>query len=151
MRRFLSLLLLVLTATMGLVISPNSALAAEFVSKSLEGANVYIIAPEDGETVPGTFKVKFGLSGMGIAPAGIEKDGTGHHHLLVDIDSLPDLSEALSASDQIKHFGGGQTETTLTLPPGDHTLQLVLANYVHIPHNPPVISEPINITVGGAL
>ena len=147
MKRTFALICLALMAAISLVISPATAWANEYASKSPEGAAVYLISPQDGETVPSTFTVKFGLSGMGVAPAGIDKAGTGHHHLLVDLETLPKLDESLAVTDHIKHFGGGQTETTLTLPPGEHTLQLLLANYVHIPHDPPVMSDAITITV----
>ncbi|GMG87665.1 DUF4399 domain-containing protein [Biformimicrobium ophioploci] len=116
-------------------------------SKAPEGVKLYIIEPVDGATVKGTFKVKFGLSGMGVAPAGVDKENTGHHHLLINIGELPDLTKPLPATDQIKHFGGGQTETEITLPPGKHTLQLLLGNFLHIPHDKPVLSEKITITV----
>lgn len=122
------------------------ALAVE-LSHAPESARAYLIAPKDGETVPSEFTVKFGLSGMGVAPAGFDKDGTGHHHLLIDVDELPSLTEPLAATSQIKHFGGGQTETTLNLEPGEHTLQLLLGNYSHVPHDNPVLSEQISITV----
>jgi len=105
----------------------------------------YIVTPSDGATVPSTFKVVFGLSGMGVAPAGVERDKTGHHHLLVDMEQLPPLDQPLGS--EVKHFGGGQTETTLTLPPGKHTLQLILGDHLHKPHNPPVVSERITIEV----
>ena len=117
------------------------------MSKAPESATAYIISPADGATVSSPVTVKFGLSGMGIAPAGVNKDNTGHHHLLVDLAELPDLSQPLAATKHIKHFGGGQTETTLALSPGEHTLQLLLANYTHVPHQPPVLSESITITV----
>ena len=110
-------------------------------------ARVYIIAPQNGETVSQTFTVKFGLSGMGVAPAGVERAVTGHHHLLIDLEALPDLDKPLPANDQILHFGGGQTETELTLPPGRHTLQLLMGNYMHVPHDQPVLSEKITIIV----
>ena len=113
----------------------------------LTDAQLYIIEPVDGATVPETFKVKFGLSGMGVAPAGTNIKNTGHHHLLIDMDKLPDLTKPLPATDQIIHFGGGQTETELTLTPGEHTLQLLLGNYMHIPHDKPVMSKKITITV----
>lgn len=147
MKRFLALIALTLVATVSWLASSVPALASEYTSKAPEGAVVYLITPEDGEAVPSTFTAKFGLSGMGIAPAGVDKEGTGHHHLLIDLETLPNLDESLAATDHIKHFGGGQTETTLTLPPGEHTLQLLLANYVHVPHKPVVISEPITIRV----
>ncbi len=110
-------------------------------------AEVYIITPADGATVPPTFTVRFGLKGMGVAPAGVVKEGTGHHHLLIDVDELPPLDRPLPATDHVRHFGGGQTETQVTLAPGEHTLQLLLGNAAHIPHDPPVLSEKITITV----
>jgi hypothetical protein len=112
-----------------------------------QSAQVYIISPQNGETVPQTFTVRFGLSGMGVAPAGVERAGTGHHHLLIDVETLPDLDKPLPATDQILHFGGGQTETELTLTPGTHTLQLLMGNYMHVPHDQPVLSEKITIKV----
>lgn len=117
------------------------------VSSAPTDATAYIISPQNGETVPQTFTVKFGLSGMGVAPAGVEKENTGHHHLLVDVAQFPDLSASLPANANIRHFGGGQTETQLTLTPGEHTLQLLLGNYLHIPHDKPIISEKIKIFV----
>jgi len=117
------------------------------VSSAYADAEVYFVAPHDGDKVSGEFTVSFGLRGMGVAPAGVEKDNTGHHHLLINVDSLPPLDAPLPSTDQVRHFGGGQTETTLSLPPGKHTLQLLLGNYSHIPHNPPVMSEKITIIV----
>lgn len=105
----------------------------------------YIVSPKDGQTVDNSFVVVFGLKGMGISPAGIEKANTGHHHLMIDRKELPDLTKPLDKT--VIHFGGGQTETTLTLSSGTHTLQLILADYKHLPHNPAVISEKITITV----
>ena len=116
-------------------------------TKSAPGAKVYIISPAHGEEVEKTFSVKFGLKGMGIAPAGIKFENTGHHHLLVDVDELPDLDKPLESTEKILHFGKGQTETTLTLEHGSHSLQLVLGDYLHIPHDKPVISKKIWITV----
>jgi hypothetical protein len=117
------------------------------VSTAFADAEVYFISPVDGDTVSGEFEVRFGLRGMGVAPAGVEVDNTGHHHLLIDLETLPAMDVPLPASDQVRHFGGGQTQTTLSLPPGQHSLQLLLGNYSHIPHNPPVLSEKITITV----
>lgn len=117
------------------------------VSSAPTDAKAYIISPQDGETVPQTFTVKFGLSGMGVAPAGVEKENTGHHHLLIDVAQFPDFSASLPANENIRHFGGGQTETQLTLTPGEHTLQLLLGNYLHIPHDKPIMSEKIKIFV----
>lgn len=108
---------------------------------------LYFISPQDGDTVNGEFKVSFGLVGMGVAPAGVDVDNTGHHHLLIDMQTLPSMDVPLPKSDQLRHFGGGQTETSLSLAPGTHTLRLVLGNYSHIPHSPPVMSEKITITV----
>lgn len=125
----------------------TSALANDLVSKSPPDATLYIIEPIDGATVSNTFKVIFGLSGMGVAPAGTNIENTGHHHILIDMDKLPDLTKPLPATDQIRHFGGGQTETELTLAPGEHTLQILLGNYAHVPHDKPVISKKITITV----
>ena len=117
------------------------------ISKAPPTARVYFVQPVDGQTVPATFTVVFGLTGMGVAPAGVNASNTGHHHLLIDLEQLPDLRQPLPATDQIKHFGGGQTETEITLSPGRHTLQLLLGNYLHIPHDKPVLSEKITITV----
>ncbi|MCV0426837.1 MAG: DUF4399 domain-containing protein [Roseibium sp.] len=113
-----------------------------------EGAELYFINVKDGDTVTNPVTIQFGLKAMGVAPAGTEKENTGHHHLLIN-ESLEgeELNEPIPADDQHIHFGGGQTETTLDLPPGTHTLQLVLGDWTHIPHNPPVMSEKITITV----
>ena len=111
------------------------------------GAEVYLISPANGARVHSPLRVQFGLKGMGIAPAGIKFDNTGHHHLLLDTDAPADLSAPLPATDKIVHFGKGQTETTLTLAPGKHTLQLLLADMNHTPHDPPVLSKKITITV----
>ena len=121
--------------------------AQELISKSPDKAKLYFNEPKDGQTVPLTFSVKFGLAGMGVAPAGVNVENTGHHHILVDLDKHPDMTKPLMMTDTIRHFGGGQTETELTLPAGKHTLQLLLGNYLHIPHDKPVLSEKITITV----
>ncbi len=115
-------------------------------SPAPEGAQVYIISPSHGEMVTNPVTVKFGLKGMGVAPAGIEKANTGHHHLLIDTE-LPDLSKPIPADDNHRHFGGGQTEITLTLSPGEHTLQLLLGDFLHIPHAKPIMSEKITVIV----
>jgi Domain of unknown function (DUF4399) len=129
-----------------LVVGASLAFAQER-TPSPAGAEVYIIAPKDGAKVHAPVLVQFGLKGMGIAPAGVKFDNTGHHHLLIDTDPPADLSAPLPATDKIVHFGKGQTETTLNLAPGKHTLQLLLADQSHIPHNPPVLSQKISITV----
>jgi hypothetical protein len=111
------------------------------------GARAYIISPKDGETVSSPVTVRFGLRGIGVAPAGVEREHTGHHHLLINVQQLPDMDKPIPADDQHRHFGGGQTEVTLELPPGEHKLQLLLGDHFHVPHNPPVLSEPIIIKV----
>jgi Domain of unknown function (DUF4399) len=121
--------------------------AAQERTPSPAGAEVYIVSPRDGATVHNPVLVQFGLKGMGIAPAGVKFDNTGHHHLLIDTDAPTDMNAPLAATDKIVHFGKGQTQTTLTLAPGKHTLQLLLADMNHVPHQPPVISKKITITV----
>jgi len=113
------------------------------------GAKVYFIEPKDGAEISGPVKVVMGLSGLGVAPAGVAKEKTGHHHVLIDTDvpSGEAAEKPMPMTDQIKHFGGGQTETSLTLPPGKHTLQLVVGDQNHIPHDPPLASEKISVTV----
>jgi hypothetical protein len=110
------------------------------------GAEVYFIAPENGATLSNPIVVQFGLRNMGIAPAGANQPNTGHHHLLVDAQ-LAQMGFPVPADDQHLHFGGGQTQTNVTLAPGEHSLQLVLGDYLHIPHDPPVTSARITITV----
>ncbi|MFK8027139.1 MAG: DUF4399 domain-containing protein [Gammaproteobacteria bacterium] len=131
------------------VLGLSAAIHADssLISKAAPDAKVYFIEPADGAVVGQTFSVKFGLSGMGVAPAGTDREHTGHHHILIDMEALPDMTMPLPANDHVKHFGGGQTETTLTLTPGTHTLQLLLGNHLHIPHDMPVMSEKITITV----
>jgi hypothetical protein len=126
---------------------PVQAQQAAPLSKP-EGAAAYIISPKNGETVSSPVTVRFGLKGMGVAPAGIENPKTGHHHLLVDKDVKDlDLKAPLPANDQVRHFGGGQTETSVELKPGPHTLQMLLGDHRHISFDPPVVSEKITITV----
>ena len=138
MTRFAIALLAIMTA---------ASVQAAGPSPAPEGARVYFITPADGALIDGPVKIRFGLSGMGVAPAGVERQHTGHHHLLINLDTLPPLDQSLPASDQVVHFGAGQTETTLELPPGQHRLQLLLGDHLHIPHNPPVLSDTITITV----
>jgi hypothetical protein len=141
--------LLVKTALAGLLLSASLLANAADVphTASPAGAEVYIISPKDGSTVPGTFKVQFGLKGMGVAPAGVDVPDTGHHHLLIDVKDQPDLNAPLPVSDNIRHFGKGQTETEITLPPGRHTLQLIVGDKSHIPLNPSVESKAITVNV----
>lgn len=130
-----------------LILAAPLALAQER-TPSPPGAEVYIISPKDGARVKSPVLVQFGLNAkMGVAPAGVKAENTGHHHLLIDTDAPANMGAPLPATDNIKHFGKGQTETSLTLTPGKHTLQLLLADQNHIPHDPPVISKKITITV----
>lgn len=115
-------------------------------TKAPANAYVYIGWPNNGETVPSRFKVWFGLRNFGVAPAGVKKDNTGHHHLIVDAD-LPPMDEPIPNNKNYLHFGKGQTETYLELPPGKHTLQLLMGDQDHIPHDPPIMSKKITITV----
>jgi hypothetical protein len=132
-----------LAALVGVAVS-----AAFSQTPSPAGAAVYIISPKDKASVKSPFKVQFGLTGMGVAPAGIDKEKTGHHHLIIDATLTPDeLKASLVADAKHVHFGAGQTEAMVTLPKGKHTLQLVLGDQNHIPHNPPVMSQVITVTV----
>ena len=116
------------------------------VSINVFSEKVYFINLEDGDELKSPFLIQFGLSGKGIAPAGIDVDNTGHHHLLINQNEI-NYSMPIPSSDQHLHFGLGQTETMLNLPLGKHKLQLVLGDKYHIPHNPPLVSEIIEITV----
>jgi hypothetical protein len=111
-----------------------------------DGAAVYFISPADGESVSSPFVVRFGLSGMGVGPAGLDNPKTGHHHLIIDA-ALPRADWPIPNDANHKHFGGGQTEVQLELPPGEHTLQLMLGDKNHVPHTEPLVSKRITITV----
>ena len=134
---------------LALTLSMNAApvLAETVLSHAPESATASILEPSNNSKVKQTFTVQFGLSGMGVAPAGVDVENTGHHHLLVDLDELPALDAPLPKTEHVMHFGKGQTETQLTLPPGKHTLQLLLGNYQHIPHDHPVTSKKITVNV----
>ena len=123
-----------------------SSVFAQEKSMIAEGVMVYIVSPADGATVSSPVKVIFGLSGAGIAPAGIQVKDTGHHHLIVDAP-LPDTNMPVPDDENNRHFGKGQTETTIELSSGQHTLQLLLGDWLHNPHATPVASEVITITV----
>lgn len=127
----------------------GTAFADEAMSPWPEGAAPYIISPADGATVKNPVTVVFGLQGMGVAPAGVEKPKTGHHHLLIDaaLPSGDELNDPIPADEHFKHFGGGQTQTTIELAPGKHTLQLLMGDANHVPHNPPLASKVVTITV----
>lgn len=142
--------------TSALVVLTLSTLSAHAGGEtpSNPDAEVYFINLQEGQTVSSPVQVKFGLRGMGVAPAGTEKEMTGHHHLFVDRpplgegeDGADELANGIPSDQNHLHFGGGQTETALDLPPGDHTLQLVLGDYGHVPHSQPIVSEVITITV----
>jgi hypothetical protein len=139
------LLALVLTGLVG------TAMAADApglpVTKAPVDAAVYIISPSDGASIGQEFTVRFGLKGMGVAPAGVVREHTGHHHLLVDVKELPPAGQPIPKDANHLHFGGGQTETTLKLKPGTHTLQLELGDENHIPFDPPLVSKRITIHV----
>ena len=132
-------------ALSALLLAPGAARGQER-TPAPEGAELYFISPADGATLEGPVTVRFGLRGMGVAPAGVDTPATGHHHLLVDVD-LPDLDQPIPADDHHRHFGGGQTEVSLELSPGTHTLQLLLGDRNHVPHDPPVVSERITVVV----
>lgn len=120
--------------------------AISFSPVRAEEATLYILSPENGATVNSPVTVVFGLKGMGVAPAGVELENTGHHHLIIDAE-LPPMDQPIPKDDNYRHFGGGQTEAEIELAPGEHTLQLLLGNHLHIPHDPPITSEKITITV----
>lgn len=123
-----------------------AAVSDKAASMTGAGPVVSILSPANGATVSSPVNVTFGLEGMAVVPAGTEADNSGHHHLIIDAD-LPDLSLPIPATDNYKHFGGGQTEVALELEPGTHTLQLLMGDFAHIPHSEPVYSEVITITV----
>jgi hypothetical protein len=132
-----------------LALLASFTISATFAAEKPAGtsAKVFIVEPANGATVPTTFTVKFGATGVEIAPAGTDKPNSGHHHLLIDIEELPNLHAPLPTTPTLLHFGKAQTETQVTLTPGKHTLQLVLGNYIHVPGDHPLISEKITVTV----
>ncbi len=113
---------------------------------SVEGTRVFFITPSDGATLSDPVSIEFGIEGMAVVKAGDMQPQSGHHHLLIDT-GLPDLDLPIPADANHIHFGDGSTSTELTLDPGQHSLQLLLGDYLHIPHQPPVVSEVITITV----
>ncbi len=131
------------------LLAASGALAQAEIPRTTapEGARAYIIAPADGAVVSSPVTVRFGLEGMGVAPAGVQSPETGHHHLLINLEELPPAGLPIPASDRHRHFGGGQTEVTLDLSPGAYTLQLLMGDHIHVPHDPPIASERITITV----
>lgn len=143
-----------LVTALGLCLSVAALPISAQDTPSPEGAMVYFANLKDGDVISGPVSVVFGLKGMGVAPAGTEKENTGHHHLLINRaplgegpDGADELIYGVPADDNHIHFGGGQTETVLDLPAGEHTLQMVLGDLNHVPHNPPVMSDVITIMV----
>jgi Domain of unknown function (DUF4399) len=128
--------------------APAAAPPAALVRKPAPpGAMAYIIEPADGARVTSPVRVVFGLKGIGVAPAGVDRNDAGHHHLLIDASLPADLGLPIPNDEQHRHFGGGQTEVELTLAPGRHTLQLLLGDHLHIPHDPPIASSVVTIEV----
>ncbi|HEY8587749.1 MAG TPA: DUF4399 domain-containing protein [Rhodanobacter sp.] len=117
------------------------------VTQAPANAKVYIISPQDGATVASEFVVRFGLEGMGVAPAGVAREHTGHHHLLIDVEDMPPAGLPIPSDANHLHFGGGQTQTTLKLAPGTHTLQLELGDQNHVPFKPALVSKRITVHV----
>ena len=136
-----------LTALFALAALVVGSAAMSGDSPAAKNAYLYIGWPNDGEVIyKNNFRVWFGLRKMGVAPAGVDKPRTGHHHLIIDAE-LPRMDEEIPADKNHVHFGKGQTETRITLPTGTHTLQLLLADHDHVPHDPPVVSRRITVTV----
>ncbi|MGZ0189943.1 MAG: DUF4399 domain-containing protein [Alphaproteobacteria bacterium] len=128
------------------IVAASAAMAGETPAPT--GASVYFINIKDGDVLTNPVTIQFGLKGMGVAPAGTEKKNTGHHHLIIDGTVAGEALDAPIDSDEThRHFGGGQTQTTMDLPKGSHTLQLVLGDWSHIPHSKPVMSDRITVTV----
>lgn len=142
--RLKSLLMLVLVIACGSLCAEGQAADR---TPSAPGASVAFGNLADGDVVPPAFVVRFAISGMGVAPAGSRIENTGHFHLLIDLAEMPDFDQPLPANDQIRHYGKGQTQAELDLPEGEHTLQLMLADHAHVPHDPPVVSDVIRIVV----
>ncbi len=136
---------LFMVVTMLVALIPGLAIAGD--SPAPDNARVYFLWPKNGTTIKGgKFWARFGLQNMGVAPAGVVKSGTGHHHLIIDAD-LPSFDEEIPADRNHVHYGKGYSEGRVELPPGRHTLQLLFADHGHFPHNPPVYSEKITILV----
>lgn len=125
-------------------VSPVSSYDGQY---SNTNKRVFFINLNDGDSVTSPVTIKFGINGMNIVPAGVDKPTSGHHHLLINLDKLPDMSMPIPADKNHLHFGKGQTETSIELPKGKHTLQLLLGNHIHIPHKIPLLSEKIEIIV----
>lgn len=143
---------MILNRTNGLIAAAAAALIFNTSATALdrspapENSRVYIISPANGETLSSPVTVIFGLAGMGVAPAGVDSEHTGHHHLIIN-SPLPDPSLPIPADDNHKHFGKGQTQTTIELAPGKHKLQLLMGNMIHVPHDPVISSKVVEITI----
>ena len=145
----------IVAATTAVAAATVVASNTETSTPSSEGAELYIavleteqeveLADSQGIGITNPIKIVFGLTGMGVAPAGVDAENTGHHHLLIDADELPAEGEPMG--DDVFHFDAGETEALLELQPGEHTLQLILGDKNHIPHSPIVSSEKITVTV----
>ena len=143
-------ILLALLATMTITLSTQAAetkTSAAHKAHAATKATVAILEPTDGATVATTFTVKFGAEGVAIVPAGTIQENSGHHHLLIDVEEMPNLHAPLPMTANLVHFGKGQTETEITLAPGTHTLQLMIGNHAHIPGDKPTMSKKITVTV----
>jgi len=125
----------------------GTSMLATAATPAPKGAEVFIVSPEDGATVPQEFKVRFGVKQIALAPANDRTPNTGHHHLLIDVDKLPAAGTAIPSDANHMHFGMAQTEATIKLAPGKHTLQLELGDFVHVPFDPPIVSKKITVTV----
>lgn len=136
-----------LVVTSFVLLFASLSLWAYAATPAPKDAKAYIISPKNGATVKSPVTVRFGLSGMGVAPAGVDKANTGHHHLLIDAAEPLAMDKPIPNDEHHMHFGGGQTQAVLKLPPGKHTLQLVLGDKDHVPHSPPVMSSKVTITV----
>ena len=142
--RHVVVVLFVAFASCGVVFSQGQRTGGP--TPSAPGAEVYFIDLKDGMTAPAKLKIYFGLRNMGVAPAGSDRENSGHHHLLVDTE-VPPLDQPIPNDFNHLHFGAGQTEAIVTLSPGRHTLQLLLGDENHVPHNPPIMSKPIRVYV----
>jgi len=129
----------------GLLLS--ASMLAMAATPAPKGAEVFIVSPEDGATVPETFTVKFGVKDVSLAPAGDVTKNTGHHHLLIDVDKLPAAGAPIPLDANHMHFGKAQTQAEIKLAPGKHTLQLELGDSGHMPFDPPIVSKKITVTV----
>ncbi|MHC8290098.1 DUF4399 domain-containing protein [Pseudomonas sp. XS1P51] len=125
----------------------GASVLASAATPAPKGAEAFIVSPEDGATVPQEFKVKFGVKDISLAPAGDVTKNTGHHHLLIDVKELPAAGAPIPTDANHMHFGKAQTEATIKLPPGKHTLQLELGDSGHIPFDPPIVSKKITVNV----